>query len=159
LPRPDGEGRPAHRRARARPGRAEGTARHLHPDVRGRGARRGDRLRGLDPHDRRGPEPWQRGRGARRRSRRRDQAPALDPLTSSAPLRPSATPLGGPIVHLDVTGSTNDHAHTLALAGAPDGTLVLAEEQTAGRGRQGRVWWAPRGRSLTLSIVMRLEPA
>jgi BirA family biotin operon repressor/biotin-[acetyl-CoA-carboxylase] ligase len=74
------------------------------------------------------------------------------------PLRPSANPLGGPIVHLDVTGSTNDRARALALANAPDGTVVLAEEQTAGRGRQGRAWSAPRGRSLTLSIVMRLGP-
>ena len=71
------------------------------------------------------------------------------------PLRPTSNPLGGPIVHFDVTGSTNDRARALVLAGAPDGTLVLAEEQTAGRGRQGRIWSAPRGRSLTLSIVLR----
>ena len=72
-------------------------------------------------------------------------------------LTPSAgrNPLGGPVVHLDVTGSTNDAARELAAAGAPAGTLVLAEEQTAGRGRQGRAWVAPRGRALTLSIVVR----
>jgi BirA family biotin operon repressor/biotin-[acetyl-CoA-carboxylase] ligase len=64
-------------------------------------------------------------------------------------------PMGGPVVHLDVTGSTNDVARDLAAAGAPDGTVVLAEEQTAGRGRQGRVWVAPRGRALTLSAVVR----
>lgn len=83
----------------------------------------------------------------------------MEPLRPPAgPLRPASNPLGGPIVHLDVTDSTNDVARALALAGAPDGTVVLAEEQTAGRGRQGRTWSAPRGRSLTLSTVARLEP-
>jgi BirA family biotin operon repressor/biotin-[acetyl-CoA-carboxylase] ligase len=61
------------------------------------------------------------------------------------------------VVHLDLTDSTNDRARALAGAGAPHGTLVLAEEQTAGRGRQGRAWLAPRGRSLTLSIILRAE--
>ena len=72
-------------------------------------------------------------------------------------LRPSAgrNPLGGPVIHLDVIGSTNDLARELAIAGAPAGTVVLAEEQTAGRGRQGRSWVAPPGRALTLSIVVR----
>jgi BirA family biotin operon repressor/biotin-[acetyl-CoA-carboxylase] ligase len=60
------------------------------------------------------------------------------------------------VVHLDTVGSTNDHARMLAAAGAPDGTVVIAEEQTAGRGRQGRSWTAPRGRTLTVSIVRRL---
>ena len=72
-------------------------------------------------------------------------------------LRPGAgeNPLGGPVVHLDLAGSTNDVARDLAAGGAPAGTVVLAEEQTAGRGRQGRAWVAPRGRALTLSIVVR----
>jgi BirA family transcriptional regulator, biotin operon repressor / biotin---[acetyl-CoA-carboxylase] ligase len=60
--------------------------------------------------------------------------------------RPGTGPLGGPLVHLDVVGSTNDHARELALAGAPHGTVVAAERQTAGRGRQGR----------TLSALVRL---
>jgi BirA family transcriptional regulator, biotin operon repressor / biotin---[acetyl-CoA-carboxylase] ligase len=76
-------------------------------------------------------------------------------VTSPPPLRPRAPSqqLGGPILHLDVTGSTNDRARALASAGAPSGTVVIAEEQTAGRGRQGRSWLAPRGLALTLSIV------
>jgi BirA family biotin operon repressor/biotin-[acetyl-CoA-carboxylase] ligase len=61
------------------------------------------------------------------------------------------------LVHLDTIGSTNDHARTLANAGAPDGTVVVAEEQTAGRGRQGRSWSAPRGRALTVSVIRRLS--
>jgi BirA family transcriptional regulator, biotin operon repressor / biotin---[acetyl-CoA-carboxylase] ligase len=75
---------------------------------------------------------------------------------ATAPLRPrSPGALAGPLVHLDVTGSTNDRARELALAGAPSGTVVLAEEQTSGRGRQGRSWIAPRGNALTLSVVWR----
>jgi BirA family biotin operon repressor/biotin-[acetyl-CoA-carboxylase] ligase len=76
---------------------------------------------------------------------------------SDPPLRPrpASGALGGPFVHLDLTTSTNDHARALALAGAPAGTVVAAEEQTAGRGRQGRAWSSPRGRSLTLSALLR----
>ncbi len=51
--------------------------------------------------------------------------------------------------------STNTHAVALARAGAPEGTLVLAEEQTAGRGRMGRRWHAPRYSSLLLSLLLR----
>jgi BirA family biotin operon repressor/biotin-[acetyl-CoA-carboxylase] ligase len=76
---------------------------------------------------------------------------------SGRPFRPlpSSGTLGGPIVHLHVTGSTNDRARELAAAGAPHGTVVLAEEQTAGRGRQGRKWTAPRGSAITLSVLIR----
>jgi BirA family transcriptional regulator, biotin operon repressor / biotin---[acetyl-CoA-carboxylase] ligase len=69
--------------------------------------------------------------------------------------RAAGNPLGGPLVHLDLTGSTNDLARGLAEGGAPSGTVVLAEEQTAGRGRQGRAWVAPPGRALTLSVIVR----
>jgi BirA family transcriptional regulator, biotin operon repressor / biotin---[acetyl-CoA-carboxylase] ligase len=75
----------------------------------------------------------------------------------SLSLRPAAgeNPLGGPVLHFDVAESTNEEARELAAGGAPPGTVVLAEEQTAGRGRQGRSWVAPRGRALTLSVVVR----
>ena len=65
--------------------------------------------------------------------------------------------LGGPLVQLEVTGSTNDHLRELAVRGAPHGTIVLAERQTAGRGRQGRAWTAPPGRALTLSVLVRVD--
>ncbi|MDE2580599.1 MAG: biotin--[acetyl-CoA-carboxylase] ligase [Rhodospirillales bacterium] len=51
-------------------------------------------------------------------------------------------------------GSTNDEARRLALAGAPAGTVVTATEQTAGRGRQGRVWHSGAG-NLHASILLR----
>ena len=68
-------------------------------------------------------------------------------------------PLGHPHVHLRRTGSTNERARELAFAGAPHGTLVSAREQTAGRGRQGRRWLAPAGRSLLVSFVLREVPS
>jgi BirA family transcriptional regulator, biotin operon repressor / biotin---[acetyl-CoA-carboxylase] ligase len=67
--------------------------------------------------------------------------------------------LGLPRVHLRRTGSTNDRARELAVAGAPHGTLVTADEQTAGRGRQGRSWTAPAGSALLASLVLHDPPA
>ncbi len=66
--------------------------------------------------------------------------------------------LGSPRLHLRRTSSSNDRARELARAGAPHGTLVTAAEQTAGRGRQGRSWSAPPGRSLLASLVLREPP-
>jgi BirA family biotin operon repressor/biotin-[acetyl-CoA-carboxylase] ligase len=62
---------------------------------------------------------------------------------------------GHPHVHHRLTDSTNARARELALAGAPDGTIVTASEQSAGRGRQGRTWSAPAGKALLLSAVVR----
>jgi BirA family biotin operon repressor/biotin-[acetyl-CoA-carboxylase] ligase len=61
-------------------------------------------------------------------------------------------------VHLRRTGSTNDRARELAIAGAPHGTLVTAAEQTAGRGRHGRRWSAPAGSSVLMSLIVRNPP-
>jgi BirA family biotin operon repressor/biotin-[acetyl-CoA-carboxylase] ligase len=63
--------------------------------------------------------------------------------------------IGLPRVHHRLTDSTNERAKELALAGAPHGTLVTADEQTAGRGRQGRTWSAEPGDALLLSLVLR----
>jgi BirA family biotin operon repressor/biotin-[acetyl-CoA-carboxylase] ligase len=52
-------------------------------------------------------------------------------------------------------GSTNDIAMALAQAGAPDGTAVLADAQTAGRGRRGRSWFSPPGSGIYLSAIVR----
>ena len=48
-----------------------------------------------------------------------------------------------------------DVAHALAEQGAPAGTLVLADEQTAGRGRQGRRWHSPAGAGIWLGVILR----
>jgi BirA family transcriptional regulator, biotin operon repressor / biotin---[acetyl-CoA-carboxylase] ligase len=68
-------------------------------------------------------------------------------------------PFGTPRLHLRHTDSTNTRARELAAAGAPHGMLVTAAEQSAGRGRQGRSWMAPAGRSLLASVVVRDPPA
>jgi BirA family biotin operon repressor/biotin-[acetyl-CoA-carboxylase] ligase len=74
---------------------------------------------------------------------------ALEPLT--ARLRDFARR-----VHwLDATTSTNDVAAHFAERGAPEGTVVAAESQTAGRGRMGRAWFSPPGAGLYVSIVLR----
>lgn len=62
---------------------------------------------------------------------------------------------GGPIVHHRLTDSTNDRARELAIGGAPSGTVVVAAEQTAGRGRTGRRWSAPAGSALLCSAILR----
>jgi len=64
-------------------------------------------------------------------------------------------PLGLPRAHHRRIESTNERAKALALVGAPHGTLVTADEQTAGRGRQGRVWTAPPGGAVLMSLVLR----
>ncbi len=53
------------------------------------------------------------------------------------------------------TGSTNADLLALAAADAPDGTVLVADHQTAGRGRLGRTWEAPPGASLLCSVLMR----
>jgi len=63
--------------------------------------------------------------------------------------------LGRPRLHLRTIGSTNARARELAVAGAPHGTAVTADEQTAGRGRQGRGWSTPPGSALAVSLVIR----
>ena len=63
--------------------------------------------------------------------------------------------LGTPHHHHAVIDSTNAEAKKLAEQGAPHGTTVTADEQTAGRGRQGRVWVAPAGSALLVSVIAR----
>jgi BirA family transcriptional regulator, biotin operon repressor / biotin---[acetyl-CoA-carboxylase] ligase len=66
--------------------------------------------------------------------------------------------LGGTASRVDVyesVGSTMDLAHAAAEAGAPAGTLILADRQTAGRGRHGRRWTAASGAGVWLTMVAR----
>jgi BirA family biotin operon repressor/biotin-[acetyl-CoA-carboxylase] ligase len=55
----------------------------------------------------------------------------------------------------DVIASTQKAAHELAAAGAPEGTLVVAEEQSGGIGRRGRLWHSAPGLGLWFSMVLR----
>ncbi len=65
----------------------------------------------------------------------------------------------GEIRYFESIGSTNNEALIWAAGGAPDLSLVYAEEQTAGRGRGGRRWFTPRGAALAFSLVLRPTPA
>ncbi|MDD4802871.1 MAG: biotin--[acetyl-CoA-carboxylase] ligase [Syntrophomonas sp.] len=51
--------------------------------------------------------------------------------------------------------STNNQARHLAAQGYPEGTLVIAEMQTEGRGRRGRTWYSPSGQGIYLSVILR----
>ena len=59
----------------------------------------------------------------------------------------------------DSVTSTLDVAHGLAARGAPDGTLVLADAQSAGRGRFGRTWTSQRGAGVWLTLIERPRDA
>jgi BirA family biotin operon repressor/biotin-[acetyl-CoA-carboxylase] ligase len=61
--------------------------------------------------------------------------------------------LGG-VRYFDSVGSTNDEVTRWSAQGAPDLSLVVADEQTAGRGRAGRHWYTPRGAALAFSMVV-----
>jgi BirA family transcriptional regulator, biotin operon repressor / biotin---[acetyl-CoA-carboxylase] ligase len=61
-----------------------------------------------------------------------------------------------PTIHrVESCSSTNDVVLRLAAEGAPEGTVVVAEEQTAGRGTKGRGWYSARNLGLYLSILLR----
>lgn len=62
---------------------------------------------------------------------------------------------GRPVEAHEAIGSTNERAKELARQGAPEGLLVTAEQQTAGKGRLGRPWQTPAGRALALSLLLR----
>ena len=63
--------------------------------------------------------------------------------------------LGRPLLYFPVIGSTSTHVMELARAGAEPGLLVIADEQTAGRGRIGRSWTSLPGRQLEFSLLLK----
>jgi BirA family transcriptional regulator, biotin operon repressor / biotin---[acetyl-CoA-carboxylase] ligase len=63
--------------------------------------------------------------------------------------------LTGPVHHFETLPSTNDLAKDLGARGAPEGTVVVAETQTQGRGRLGREWDSPPGVGLYVSLLLR----
>ena len=67
--------------------------------------------------------------------------------------------IGRTVVYRAEIGSTNDEARRIARAGAPEGTLVIADYQNHGRGRLERDWVAPPGSGLLMSLVFRPEIA
>lgn len=62
--------------------------------------------------------------------------------------------LAGPVLYFSEIGSTNDVAVSLASQGDHEGAVVIADRQTAGRGRRGHVWFSPPGAGLYVSVVL-----
>ncbi len=85
----------------------------------------------------------------------------FEPLTEES-LRASLKThsFGHPLYYLLTIDSTNDYAKRAAGRGASEGTLVVSEEQTKGRGRRGRSWFSPPGTAILMSLILRpeLEP-
>jgi len=63
--------------------------------------------------------------------------------------------IGRKVIAYQQVGSTNDIALRLGRSGAEEGTLVIAESQTAGRGRHGRSWLSPPNASILASLILR----
>lgn len=68
---------------------------------------------------------------------------------------PDTIIIGRALRHVAQTGSTNDDLKLLARGGAAEGSVLVADEQTAGRGRLGRSWLAPPGENLLCSVLLR----
>jgi BirA family biotin operon repressor/biotin-[acetyl-CoA-carboxylase] ligase len=85
-----------------------------------------------------------------------EQSPVPPDLAAAlADARPSLGAMAAAVHHYREAGSTNDVAATLATAGAAEGTVVIADAQTAGRGRCGRRWFSPPGAGLYVSVILR----
>src|SRR5258708_2503010 len=83
--------------------------------------------------------------------------PTPEPLPSDladALVRAKLGRLGVPTLFFSTIGSTNDVASALANAGNHEGAVVIAEAQTAGRGRRGREWFSPPGAGLYVSVLL-----
>ena len=113
---------------------------------------------------------WKAIEALRREGYEISSAPNRGYRLESAPDRVREGELAGPLsgclvgsrlMCLDTIDSTNTECKRQAMAGAPEGLVVMAEEQTGGRGRLGRSFQSPPGRGLYLSALLRprLEPA
>lgn len=60
-----------------------------------------------------------------------------------------------PVRYVDTTGSTNDLCLEWVAQGAPSGAVIVAEQQTKGRGRLGRVWFSPPQTALMFTVILR----
>src|SRR5204863_4186924 len=100
--------------------------------------------------------------GARGGSQLRDRTAKLNPspvpdeiADALAQARPRSGPLGLRLLWFDDIDSTNDRALAWAEAGAEEGCVVLADAQSAGRGRLGRTWASPACAGIYVSVVLR----
>jgi len=87
-----------------------------------------------------------------------DEPPANEPLLDAARLSAAVIRPGGlwrSVEVVPVTGSTNADLLARAAAGEPEGAVLAAEQQNAGRGRLGRAWVSPPRAALTFSVLLR----
>jgi len=82
------------------------------------------------------------------------QSKEPSPFTLPTPL-PTLRRIGSTIAFHPIIDSTNSGAFDAAAAGAPDGAVIVADAQRAGRGRMGRAWTSPTGCNLYFSILLR----
>jgi BirA family transcriptional regulator, biotin operon repressor / biotin---[acetyl-CoA-carboxylase] ligase len=82
--------------------------------------------------------------------------PALADALGAAAAR--LGPFGSRVLYFPTTGSTNDVLADEAARGAPEGTVVVADAQTRGRGRSGRTWFSPPSAGLYVSVLLRPRP-
>ena len=87
-----------------------------------------------------------------------DETPSTDLDTTDLESALARRVIGHRIYHYDNIGSTMDEARRVASKGAAEGTVVIAEEQTVGRGRFNRAWVSPRGENLSFSVIL-MPPA
>jgi BirA family biotin operon repressor/biotin-[acetyl-CoA-carboxylase] ligase len=80
-----------------------------------------------------------------------DLAPPLERALAAGEL----SPLGAELLYFPIATSTNDLASKLAERGGPDGAVVIADAQTAGRGRGGHTWFSPAASGLYVSVIVR----
>ena len=116
-------------------------------------ARSGNGSLALNP-----PEQWKRGGGGTSPGTRRSVGHSVSRRERDCPRRDALSQ--HTMMHFQIerhaeVASTNDIALARGKAGAPEGTLILAEYQTAGRGRYGRHWTAPRGKCILASVILR----
>ena len=79
----------------------------------------------------------------------------MSPTSSRGAQGPEHAPLAFTVIALDVTDSTQAEVQSRAMAGAPEGTVVTARHQRAGRGQRGHDWWDAPGQSLLCSVLLR----
>jgi BirA family transcriptional regulator, biotin operon repressor / biotin---[acetyl-CoA-carboxylase] ligase len=80
--------------------------------------------------------------------------PPDDLVDAIARARPRLGRLASTVLFFDTIGSTNDEAARHPPAPSPEGLVVVADEQTAGRGRRGHTWFSPSGSGLYVSVVL-----
>lgn len=82
---------------------------------------------------------------------------AVPDLVTSAEVRSglNTSRIGQYVIDLKTTESTNGIAAKMAEQGEPEGTLVIADEQTGGKGRRGRSWFSPAGTGIWMSLILR----